>query len=149
MNVIEGEQSEESTLAKAAEKVPPLHVCKICKKHFKHRQSLFKHHKTRNLDDVKIECKKCLTIFSREDALTRHINNNHCKGPNKEHKCEQCLKIFARKEHLQKDLFTHTKEKYECNSCGKTYGRQDQFYADQRSYCDMVKIVLPQKFKKL
>ena len=91
-----------------------LFTCKICHQDFKHLPSLSRHKKTyhnTSNSSGENECKVCFKIFSRQDALNRHVPN--CKGPssqnNKENKCSTCNKVFGKISNLLRHMPLHEK----------------------------------------
>jgi KRAB domain-containing zinc finger protein len=89
--------------------------CEICKKNFKHLQSLRFHQKIH--ESKRFECQFCDLKYLTEGQLNHHMKFH--KNP-EQFKCLICGHQTKRKEHLEMHLKTHNKNReknFRCNQC--------------------------------
>ena len=96
--------------------------CKICKKDFAHKQSLYRHKKT-GCGKMTFPCPKCSKILGRKVTLKLHLAK--CKG-NVNLLCGDCNKEFQSPWHLKRhQRQKHIVEKsFSCDKCSRKISSQ-------------------------
>jgi uncharacterized Zn-finger protein len=121
--------------------------CKRCEKSYKTKKDLIAHNRNVH-EDRKLSCKICLTIFTNNRALYRHIQRDHqnitCTSCEKvftsttglrahfrsihqkiRHECEECQQSFSQRSTLNQHIKSHHSNiqlpKYTCDICSKVF----------------------------
>lgn len=90
----------------------------MCKKVYKHRQSLLRHVREIHGAQDEFRCELCGKEFARREYWQKHIQLVHKKI--RPFVCPQCKARFGVKSNLKTHLKCHSK-RYECLNCKKSY----------------------------
>lgn len=97
------------------------HVCERCWKHFKHRNTFYRHLQNCIEPDRRYPCPYCEYRATQRQHLQDHIQCRHLrpKGAVGEHQCPRCKRRYHHKHHLISHLRNEcgVEPKFQCPYC--------------------------------
>ena len=119
--------SKEGSLALHCTQVCSAFKCNVCYKDFEGRNSLMRHIKCHNQDQISeikaLPCEYCKKAFNVPNELKIHIKRVHLKEEN--FKCQKCDKGFYSSYELKNHMSTHSELKpYKCEQCEMGFSKK-------------------------
>lgn len=97
------------------------HNCSICKKSFKCKSELMRHHRA-HTGIRPFMCNLCYKSFNYNSALLEHLRVHSGEKP---YQCSECKKCFRQGSTLNRHKRIHTGEKpHQCEVCGKCFSEK-------------------------
>lgn len=101
----------------------PSHMCDICGKCYKRKDTLTRHNSVIHESKSKYKCEEHKLIFSSSAHQREHMESQH--GHEKSHKCDRCRNGFTSKQGLDYHIAHNVCQKqFKCGVCSKEFERR-------------------------
>ncbi|XP_020797479.2 zinc finger protein 271-like [Boleophthalmus pectinirostris] len=107
------------------------HQCSVCKKRFREKHQLNRHHRI-HTGEKPFSCTICKKTFSQNTSLIAHRRTHTGERP---YNCPFCEKAFLSSSDRDKHQRIHTGEKpYSCSTCDKTFALKGNLNAHMKTH---------------
>lgn len=117
------------------------HRCNACSKTYTLAKNLYRHQRTKHIEQDRFNCDICPSSFERSDYLLKHKRSQHpevfcptCENPLIDvvtisclYECRKCFKCFKRQDQLTRhpmDCPFSRGGSYACSYCGTTFAQK-------------------------